>query len=412
MNILFVTPVPPVPTTGSRTRLYNLVKQLSKRHQISLLSFAQPGDDAATLAIAGSCFRAVEFVPLEPFPKLGRWENRWRGWKQILFNARPRYGLLFPTDDLRGPLREMLCAYDFDAVVLQSLYVAALCDQIHDVPALLATENVESDIARKNLANAGNPIHRLRDGLELRKLQDYERDMVRCFQIVIAVSEPDMVALREMAPQSEVFLVCNGVDTKAFLPPATRREDHEILFFGTLSYGPNADGIVWFCHYIFPLVMAQIPDAKLVIVGKDAPERVQALAALPGVELVGFVPDIRDRLWNATLSIAPLLSGGGTRLKILEALAAKCPVVTTTVGAEGLEVRNGKHLVIADTPEEFSQGVVKLLQDAELRMRLAENGQKLVEQSYDWAPISMNLEQACERAVQLFKAGQSGPPTD
>lgn len=411
MHILFVAPTPPVPTSGGRTRLYNLIKRLAARHDISLLTFVQP-DEQEMLANAKAYYRIMETVPFAPFPSLGKWQNRLQGWRRILFSAKPRYAMIFPVDNLRTPLRRLLASHQFDVVVLQGLYVAELCDEIQETPVILATENVESEIARKNLGNARNAVHRLRDWLEWRKLRDHETRMVRRFPVCIAVSELDVAMLSAIAPHTEVHLVANGADTQAYLPVDKERKSNEILFFGTLNYGPNAEGILWFCRDILPRVRAEVPDARLVIVGKDAPERVRALAMLPGVELIGFVPDVRDRLWSATLSVAPLLSGGGTRLKILEAFAAKCPVVSTTVGAEGLAVRNGEHAIIADTPEAFSQGVVKLLRDPELGARLAEKGQDLVAQTYDWEPIALRLEQACIRAVQLHGIDTHAATTD
>ncbi|HNR97176.1 MAG TPA: glycosyltransferase family 4 protein [Anaerolineae bacterium] len=401
MHILFVSPTPPVPTSGGRTRLYNLIKQLATRHEISLLTFVQPGEQDM-LGAAKPHLQVVQSVSFAAFPTLGVWQNRFDGWKRILLSPRPRYAMIFPTDQLRGPLRRLIATHRFDVVILQPLYVAELSDEIRETPVILATENVESEIARRNLANARNAVHRLRDWLEWRKLRDYEHRIVRRFRVCTAVSALDAAALNRIAPYAETYLVPNGVDTQAYLPEGHTRRPNEILFFGTLNYAPNAEGIAWFCRDVLPHVRAEIPDARLAIVGRDAPERVRELAACPGVELVGFVPDVRDRLWSATLSIAPLHSGGGTRLKILEAFAAKCPVVSTTVGVEGLEVRNDEHVIIGDSAEEFSRGIVNLLQDPDARARLTENARQLVEQRYDWQLIAVTLEQACVRAKQLF----------
>lgn len=404
MHILFVAPTPPVPTSGGRTRLHNLVKQLSTRHDVSVLSFVQPDEVDLLSTIATYC-QSIETVPLAPFRQLGKWRNRLQGWGHILFSTRPRYVLTFPVADLRLPLRRLMIGHTFDIVVLQPLYVAELVDETRDTPVVLATENVESDIARKKLANSRYGLHRLRDSLEWRKLRKYERAMVRRFCVATAVSEPDVAMLSEMAPRTEVHLVPNGVDTESFLPREARRKPGEIVFFGTLNYGPNAEGIAWFCQDILPRVRSQVPDARLVIVGKDAPERVRALAELPGVELLGFVPDVRDVLWSATLSIVPLLSGGGTRLKVLEALAAQCPVVSTTLGAEGLGLCPGQHALIADSAEEFAQAVIRLLRERGLAERLAHNGQHSVAERYDWQAIAAHLEEACVRATQLHREG-------
>jgi glycosyltransferase involved in cell wall biosynthesis len=178
-----------------------------------------------------------------------------------------------------------------------------------------------------------------------------------------------------------------------------------LLFFGTLSYGPNADGLVWFCEQVLPRVRQSKPDVRLEVVGLDPPPRVTALGRLPGVQVTGFVPDIRPKLWSATMCVVPLLAGGGTRLKILEALAAGCPVISTTVGAEGLELMDGKHLLIADDPEEFARDVVALLESDALRHRLADAGRRAVAEKYDWQEIAPRLEAACIQAVKQHARG-------
>jgi len=400
MRILFISPTPPIPTTGSRTRLYNLVKQLAARHDVSLLSFIQT-DDYEPLTMLESYLRAMEMVPLADFPSLGKWQNRLQGWKRIAFNSRPRYAQVFPTDSLRRPLRRLLATHQFDVAILQSLYVAELYDELAEIPTALATENVEAAIVRQRLASAQNGVHRLRDWLEWRKLSDYERNLVRRFKVCIAVSDLDVEMLSALAPQAEVHLVPNGVDAQAFLPSGCDRKSNEILFFGHLSYEPNANGLVWFCREFLPRIRSEVPNVKLVIAGRDAPERIKALGLLPGVELAGFVPDLRDKLWSSTLSIAPLRSGGGTRLKILESLAAMCPVVSTTVGAEGLDLVPNRDLLIADSAVDFATSVIRLLTDSDLRRSLAIQGRSTVTDRYDWQPISLQMEAACRRAAEL-----------
>lgn len=411
MRILFVAPTPPVPTSGGRTRFYNLVKQLAARHAISVLSFVQPDERDLLDAVKPYC-QVIETVPFGAFAPLGKWENRLRGWQQILFSNRPRYATVFPVDQLRAPLRTMLASDHFDVVVLQGLYVAELVDELATVPVVLATENIESEIIRHQLAHAVNPVHRVRDELLWKKLRDYENRMLRRFPVCVAVSELDVERMRVIAPQTEVHLVANGVDTQAFQPPAISREADTMLFFGTLNYEPNADGIIWFSREILPQVRSAVADTRLRIVGKDPPDRVQRLADLPGVELVGFVPDVRHELWSAALSIAPLRSGGGTRLKILESLAARCPVVSTSIGAEGLPLVDGESLIIADTAEAFAVGITRLLRDPAFGARLGDNGQAVIAQRYDWQPIAGQLEQACARAIQLYGAGTRAAAAD
>lgn len=406
MKILFVAPTLPIPTSGGRTRLFNLIKQLATRHEISVLSFIHDSEHKMLPSIEPYCAQ-MELVPLDEFVPLDKWENRFRGWGQILFTRRPRYAYTFPVDNLRVPLKGLLESQSFDLIVFDKLYVAEIVEDVGDgIPVLLAEDNVESDVARKTYGRATNPVHRLRDWIEWRKLLAYERRWLSRFPTCVAVSERDADLLRGLASTIEVQVVPNGVDSGSFAPSSEQRDPETLLFFGTLSYAPNAEGLIWFCQEIWPRIRQARPNAQLQVVGLHLPERVAALGQLPGVQITGFVPDIRDKLWSATICVVPLLVGGGTRLKILEALAAGCPVISTTVGAEGLSLDDGQHLLIADTPEQFAQGVLNLLQSPDLRSRLAQAGREAVTQHYDWQTIALQLERACEQAVREHRQGK------
>jgi glycosyltransferase involved in cell wall biosynthesis len=215
----------------------------------------------------------------------------------------------------------------------------------------------------------------------------------------VAVSERDAALLRAMSPAARVHVVPNGVDGEWFAPLGECRAAEELLFFGSLSYGPNVEGLAWFCQQILPRVQQSRPGVSLEIVGFNPVPGVAALGELPGVKVTGFVPDIRTRLWSAALSVVPLRSGGGTRLKVLEALAAGCPVVSTSLGAEGLSLKDEEHLLLADTPDEFARDVLRLLASPGLRRRVAEAGRKAVAQNYDWRQIASLLDAACVDAA-------------
>jgi sugar transferase (PEP-CTERM/EpsH1 system associated) len=406
MRILFLAPTLPIPASGGRTRLFNLVKQLAFRHEVSIISFVRPSEADLMPMVEPYCDR-VELVPFEGFEPLGKWRNRFQGWRRILFSRRPRYADTFPVDSMRAPLQKLFESQVFDVIVFSHLYVAELMEKVEGiVPTILAEENVESDIAQESYVRATSPVHKLRDWLEWRKLLTFERHWVRRFPMCVAVSERDAATLQYMSPETQVHIVPNGVDSRYFAPRANQHDPQTLLFFGTLSYGPNAEGLIWFCQEILPRVRRSRPDVKLEVVGLDPPPRVADLGRLPGVQVTGFVPDIRPKLWSATICVVPLLVGGGTRLKILEALAAGCPVISTAIGADGLSLVEGEHLLIADTPDQFARGILTLLESAELRRRLADAGREAVTQRYDWEQIALQLESACEQAVR--RHGQEG----
>jgi glycosyltransferase involved in cell wall biosynthesis len=427
MRILLITPTLPIPTSGGRTRLFNLVKHLSRRHEVSVICFLQPGEGQSLPSLALYC-RNLVTVPFAPLHSSGKWRNRTLGWSQILFRSRPRFASTFPVDTMREPLRQVLRSGAYDVAVLNNLALVELSDELGALPAVLAEENVESDVARQAWHVAQNPVHRLRDWLTWRRLVAFEKYWLGRFSVCAAVSEDDAALLRRMSPASQVHVVPNGVDTEFFAPPSSpageklstepelpggidrepleAREPVEpqtphLLFSGVLTYAPNVQGLTWFCDQVLPRILAAQPQAVLEICGLHMSPSVLALGRHPAVHVTGFVPDLRPKLWSATASVAPLWIGGGTRLKILEALAAECPVVTTSVGAKGLSLVDGRHLLVADTAATFADRVLDLLASTDLRRRLATAGRQAVVEAYDWQSIAPLLEAACEHAMEL-----------
>lgn len=404
MKTLFVAPTLPVPTSGGRTRLFNLIKQIAGRHQVSVISFIRSSEREMLPAIAPHC-QHLELIAFDGFQPLGRWCNRIRGWSQILFDSRPPYAHTFPIDRMRRPLRALLDVHRYDIVIFNSLFVVELVEELQHTSALLVQENIESDIMRKALQRAEHPIHKLRDWLTWRRMLAFERRWVQRFSTCVAVSDGDAALLRQMSPSTDVHVVPNGADSAYFTPPGNQRRTDTLLFFGTLSYSPNADGLVWFCRHVLPRIREARPEVEVEVIGLDPPRRVLDLDRLPGVQVTGFVADIRTKLWSATMSVVPLRIGGGTRLKILESLAAGCPVVSTSIGAQGLALVPGEHLLLADTPDGFADRVVDLLDSPALQQELSQRGRSVVQEAYDWSIIAQQFESLLRQAVRAQHDG-------
>lgn len=403
MKILLVTPTLPVPNSGGNTRVYNLIKYIATRHQVTVLSFIKQAEQEWLPLLQPLCAH-LELVPFSGFPATGNWRNRLLGWRQILFSQRPRYVHTFPLEIMRPTLRKLLVQHDFDVILFETLYLVELANEADDKITILGQQNVESDIQKRAYEVATNPIHRWRDKLMWRKLYQFEKRYVQQFSACLSVSERDATLLRQMSPHTEIHIVPNGVDCLHFQPqPATKREENKLLFFGTLNYGPNVEGILWFVQEVWPYIQAKRPEIILEIVGINPAPAVIALAQHSGIHLVGFVPDVREKLWTTTICVAPLLTGGGTRLKILEALAAGCPVVSTTVGAEGLDLEDGRHLLLGDTAEEFAAQVLTLLDSPAQRLTLGQEGQQAVARQYDWAIIGQQFESALVNTVAQWQ---------
>ncbi|HGE72140.1 TPA: glycosyltransferase, partial [Candidatus Poribacteria bacterium] len=192
----------------------------------------------------------------------------------------------------------------------------------------------------------------------------------------------------------------NGVDTDYFKPMDMKEDESQIVFVGSMDWQPNEDAVLYFCDQIFPLIKSDIPNVKFYIVGSNPTERVLKLKNIDGVIVTGLVDDVRSYMSQSAVFVVPLRIGGGTRLKILQALAMKKAVVSTSIGCEGLGLKHNEHLLISDDPIEFAKSVTLLIKDRELRYGLGEKGRKLVEDQYDWKAISMKLDALYRKAIE------------
>jgi glycosyltransferase involved in cell wall biosynthesis len=222
----------------------------------------------------------------------------------------------------------------------------------------------------------------------------YEGALCREFDATLAVSEVDKGYLVEAMEDGagKIHVIPIAVDCKELRPIANPAESREIVLTGTLFYPPNADGVRWFMREVWPLVRRDCAEARMTIVGPRPPRDIQAMAAGPGVTVTGYVPDLQPVLERAALTVVPVRAASGMRVRILEALACSLPIVTTTMGVEGIEARDGEQLLIADEPARFAAAVVRLLGDWKLRQRLAANGRRLAEEKYDWQVVLPKLE--------------------
>jgi len=246
--------------------------------------------------------------------------------------------------------------------------------------------------------------------LETKRIKRYEGMIVSDFNSTLAVTEPDRIALMDALQayckdrnsiRATISVIPIAVDTQQIQPVSRRARSMNILTMGTLYYPPNADGIRWFLQQVFPLVREKLPNVTLTIAGKNPPRDFIKLGGDPdsGITVPGFVEDLDPYFAKSALMIIPVRAGGGMRVRILEAFARAIPVVTTTVGLEGIQAKSGEDVLVADSPDDFAQYVIDLLQDRLLQEKLSTNGRKLVEEKYDWQGVLSKLETTYERLV-------------
>ena len=264
-------------------------------------------------------------------------------------------------------------------------------------PAVLTLQNVGWHYYENRAVAASGPAAAaLR--LEARRFRRHDTRCFGLYRSLVAVSERDRLDLAAVTGVP-VAVVPNGVATDQITPAAPAADERTLLFTGTLSHPPNSEGIRWFATEAWPHVRAALPDARLLVVGHDPPRQVSALDGRDGIEVIGSVPDMAPWFERATAVVVPLLSGGGTRLKVLEAMASGRAVASTSIGCEGLMVEPGRDLLVADGPRELVSAVLSLLRDEGLRTGLATAGRHVVEARYDWRNLGESLARTLEHAA-------------
>jgi glycosyltransferase involved in cell wall biosynthesis len=286
---------------------------------------------------------------------------------------------------------------DFLAMAPNAVRVAA--------PTLLFQHNVEAEIWRRHAETAHNPITAAFFRSQRNKMQHFEGDACRRFDHVVAVSEHDSALFRTRYGAPSVSVVQTGVDTDYFRPiGAASRDPCTLVFTGSMDWMPNEEGITFFVRDVLPAVRRQVPEVRVLIVGRRPGPALHRLATeVAGVEVTGSVPDVRSFLSRATAAVVPLRVGGGTRLKIYEAMAMECPIVSTTIGAEGLPVLDGTHFLRADGATEMAQACVRLLTNQALARQLACCAADHVRLHFAWAAVADGFVAGCEAAVGRYR---------
>ncbi len=385
-SILLVAPSwPHPPTWGFAMRVYQLAKQLSKRHRVSLLTY---GAGAVATAQDGSSpiFESVHFVPQ---PAAMRSKRRMQA-QSILSSSSYHMGSLRSVE-MEAELENLLSRHAFDLVQLESSQMG-FCKPVSGLPIVLDEHNIEYLLLRRLAEVESSPARRAFGHLEAAKARrEEDHAWARCDGAVFT-SVADLAIMRAAHPEKLACVVPNGVDSDYFQPSAHEPEPSTLVFTGSINYRPNTDAVAYFVRDVMPRLLRLRPSTRLVVVGQGAPDWLLRMSNST-VEFTGAVGDVRPYIARAAVVIAPLRVGSGTRLKILEALAMGKPVVTTKIGCEGLGVTDGEHLKVADDPQLFAEETARLLADRKLAAELGRSGRALAERDYSWGVIVDRLEQ-------------------
>jgi len=388
---------------GGRIRTVNILRHLALCNEVTVFSYYQgrrdpPGEEELNRHFPASISIAIP-TPGSDSPRLRRSLH----YLSMVHLPAPYAVSQFNSEAVRRSLREQLQGGRFDIAVCDFLAATLNFPTRLSIPAVLFQHNVEAALWKRQALTTVNPFARLVFQLEAAKMSRYEPRAMAQFDHVIAVSEYDR-RLMSQIPDERISVVPTGVDLKTFAGrTSSAGDDPVVVFTGAMDWEANVDGIEYFCREIWPKIRHEIPRAKLQIVGREPGTRIKNLQS-PSVEVTGTVPSILPYLEQAATIIVPLRIGGGTRLKIYESMAMGKAVVSTSIGAEGLDIHPGRDIAIADDPSEFARRVILFLQDKSLRRQYGADAAKTASQ-YDWSVIAGRFERVLIETAAARKAG-------
>lgn len=408
-RILYLTQVLPYPLdSGAKTRQYHMLRHLARAHEVTLVSFTRPDDPPEAVAHLREICQEVHVVPI----RRSMWRNLVAGAKGVLTSL-PITIVRDEMGEMRSTLRDLVRTTKFDVIHADQLSMAGWgqlamrLSRPHRPRTLLDEHNAIYLLTRRMANTEKRPVRRLLMDREALAFARYEAGMVKAYDALLTVIMEDrerLLALflpherQALASKFTVIPICVDVAQASVAVP---QDGHAptILHLGTMFWPPNANGVVWFAQQVLPLIHAQMPDVRFVVIGKNPPEEVTALAADSRVAVTGYVADLEPYLEQTDVFVVPLHAGSGMRVKILDAWMWGLPVVSTPIGAEGIEVREGENILLAEDAPAFAEATLQLLADRDLNDRLRANGRDWVEAHYSWQSVYAQVDAVYERLL-------------
>ena len=396
MKILWLSHfVPYPPIGGCFQRSYNLIKEVARENEVYLVALrhkdksTHPESEAkkATEELEKFC-RKVFIIDISSFSG----SNIYHLALKSVFNSDPLTVNLFKSNDMHKLVKKISKEIAFDIAHYDTISLAEYFHDAGDLPKFLTHHGMESFMIRRRVANEPNFGKKLYLLLESFKLRRYEKKHCPRFDLNIMVSEDDKSMLKAISPTSRIEVVENGVDVNFFPPKENHINTNRLIFAGRMDQYSNMDAVLYFCSHVWPLVKERFPEMRFTIIGNNPPAKLLELSKNDEkIEILGYVDDVRPLFAKATISICPIRDGGGTRIKILDAMAMGMPIVSTTIGCEGLDVIPGENVLIANTPMEFLDDIERLIFDSGLRKKLSNSARRTVENKYSWSIIGEKL---------------------
>jgi sugar transferase (PEP-CTERM/EpsH1 system associated) len=404
MRVLFLSQIVPYPPHGGvLQRGYHILRQLGQRAGVHLLAFVHPDELPTPDAVEDSRRALQEFCEeVEYFPlwAKGSAVNRAAALAAGLASPRPFSTVAHRSPAFQARVDGLLGSGRFQMVHVDTIALNRFLRKRPAVPAVLTHHNIESMLLERRAAVEARAVPKWILERESRKLAAYERLVAPLYDLNLMMSVPDARLLAERAPGARTAIVPNGVDTDYFTADDGRDETPAVIYTGGMNMLANRDAVLHFLDAIWPSIVEQVPETRFFAVGQDPPADLRAFAERdPRVVVTGKVPDIRPYVRQAAVYVVPIRVGGGTRLKVLDAMASGKAIVSTSIGCEGIDVEPGEHLQVADQPAAFAAATVSLLRDEPRRRALGQKARALVERRYAWPVVGDMLMAAYAEAA-------------
>lgn len=387
MKVLHILPYIPLPANfGGALRNWHILKHLYNRHDVTVAGFSEMGDLQLLQEKLPGLQNRQHFINRKKahyhrlFQAFSLFTNHsyWYNWTQ--------------SEEMEIILNRLLSEEDYDFVISEFSAMGHF-NLKTDAVRIVDAHNVEYENFRRMSSVGWSPLRKAFYKREYEKCIVEEIQILKNQDAIFSTSEVDAAIIKKDVPDVPHFVIPNGVDTTYFRPKEQAPSPYTLVFTGSMGYIPNSDGMVYFLEEIFPIIKKKIPQAVIYVVGNNPPEILHKYRS-DSVIITGFVEDVRPYIEKASVYVVPLRMGSGTRLKVLEAQAMKIPIVSTAIGCEGIEVEDGRHLLIRDEPEAFAEAAIRLMEDRAMREQLVEEGYEQVVKKYDWNVIGNSIDDA------------------
>lgn len=401
MKILFLTTRLPYPLdTGAKIRTWNLFSRAAGRHDVTLLTFLHSESDRRWVKTA-QCLVPTARIETVDHPDFRSWIARAGSMAGRLLSTRPYTVVKYDVKAMQNRIETLIAQDGYDLIHCDQIHMAPYLIGRTRLPVVLSEHNIESSLLQRVADVQRSPFLRRFYQAQQRKMESFERMACASSARVLTVSATDRDRLAKLAPEAVSSVVINGVDTDYFRPMETMPGQPNMVFTGLMNWMPNVEGVIFFIKEILPLVRESVPGARLNVVGRDPVAKLfRAADEEKDVVVTGGVPDVRPWLAGASVVVVPLKSGGGTRLKILEAMAMGKAVVSTRIGAEGLDLEDGREICIADDPFKFAERTAALLLDQTEAARIGRAARQRAVESFDWQVAGRQLLEAYDQVFQ------------